>query len=143
LISQLATSSDLEKINGEIIDIALFRFVSKFIMAEKHESDILKLRFVLNPFSFVFLLAGQEQFHLVMETLDTREATYIWHIDKDKQELRNQLQVIDRQLNLIRNDGRQAFLESQPVNFSRVLHDYSDEQKGFILWKDLVEERLF
>jgi hypothetical protein len=67
---------------------------------------------------------------------------YIWHIEKDKQELRNQLQVIDRQLNMIRNDGRQAFLESQPVNFSRVLHDYSDEQKGFILWRDLVEERL-
>ena len=62
--------------------------------------------------------------------------------EKDKQELRNQLQVIDRQLNMIRNDGRQAFLESQPMNFSRVLHDYSDEQKGFILWKDLVEERL-
>ncbi len=195
LISQMATSSDLEKINGEIIDIARFRFVSKFILggsynkfkgnlmdinqlqsqedtktslyesgeqlledllknkkvihyrqlrhlAEKHESDILKLRFVLNPFLFVFLLAGQEQFHLVMETLDTREATYVWHIEKDKQELRNQLQVIDRQLNLIRNDGRQAFLESQPVNFSRVLHDYSDEQMGFILWKDLLEERI-
>ncbi|MDP1623836.1 MAG: hypothetical protein Q8M08_16030, partial [Bacteroidales bacterium] len=195
LISQLAASSDLEKINGEIIDIARFRFVSKFLpgssynkfkgslmdidqlqsqedsksslyesgeqlledflknkkvihyrqlryLAEKHESDILKLRFVLNPFSFVFLLSGQEQFHLVMETLDTREATYIWHIEKDKQELRNQLQVIDRQLNMIRNDGRQAFLESQPVNFSRILHDYSDEQKGFILWKDLLEERI-
>ena len=196
LISQLATSSELEKINGEIIDIARFRFVSKFILggsynkfkgslmdinqlqsqedlksslyesgeqllgdllknkkvihyrqlrylAEKHESDILKLRFVLNPFSFVFLLSGQEQFHLVMETLDTREATYIWHIEKDKQELRYQLQEIDRQLNLIRNDGRQAYLESQPVNFSRILHDYSEEQKGFIIWKDLVEERLF
>ena len=195
LISQLATSSDLEKINGEIIDIARFRFVSKFFrgsnfkkakgnlmdinqlqsqeeiksslyesgeqllddllknkkvihyrqlryLAENHESDILKLRFVLNPFSFVFLLSGQEQFHLVMETLDTREATYIWHIEKDKQELRNQLQVIDRQLSLIRNDGRQTFLESQPENFSRILHDYSDEQKGFVLWKDLLIERL-
>jgi len=195
LISQLATSSDLEKINGEIIDIARFRFVSKFILgssynkfkgnlmdidqlqsqedtktslyesgeqllgdllknkkvihyrqlrhlAENHESDILKLRFVLNPFSFVFLLSRQEQFHLVMETLNTREATYIWHIEKDKQELRQQLQVIDWQLNIIRNDGRQSFLESQPVNFSRVLHDYSDDQKGFILWKGLFEERL-
>ena len=77
-----------------------------------------------------------------METLDTREATYIWHIEKDKQELRQQLQVIDWQLNIIRNDGRQSFLESQPVNFSRVLHDYSDDQKGFILWKGLFEERL-
>jgi len=77
-----------------------------------------------------------------METLDTKEATYVWHIAKDKQVLRNQLQVIDQQLNIIRNDGRQTFLESQPVNFSRVLHDYSDEQKGFILWKDFLEERL-
>ena len=77
-----------------------------------------------------------------METLDTREATYIWHIEKDKQELRKQLQVIDRQLSMIRNDGRQAFLESQPANFNRILHDYSDEQKGFILWKDLLMERL-
>ncbi len=44
-----------------------------------------------------------------------------------------QIQAKYRQLNMIRNDGRQAFLESQPVHFSRVLHDYSDEQKGFIL----------
>jgi hypothetical protein len=77
-----------------------------------------------------------------METLDTREATYVWHIEKDKKELRQQLQVIDQQLNMIRNDGRQSFLESQPVNFSRIVHDYSDEQKGFVLWKDLLQERL-
>jgi hypothetical protein len=90
-------------------------------IALKHESDIFKLRFVLNPFSFVFLLSGQEY----------------------NQKLRNQLQVIDRQLNMIRNEWRQAFPESQPLNFSRVLHDYSDDQQGFILWKDLVAERLF
>jgi hypothetical protein len=29
-----------------------------------------------------------------------------------------------------------------PENFSRILHDYSDDQKGFILWKDMPEERL-
>lgn len=111
-------------------------------LAEKHQSDILKIRFVLNPFSFVFLLSGEEQYHLVLETLDTKEATYIWHVEKDKQELRNQLKRIDRQVSLIRNEGRQAFLESQPMNFSRILHDYSDEQKGFILWKDLLKEGL-
>ncbi|MCK9220978.1 MAG: hypothetical protein M0P47_13145 [Bacteroidales bacterium] len=51
--------------------------------------------------------------------------------------------AISRGTIMIRNDGCQSFLESQPVNFSRILHDYSDEQKGFILWKDLLEERLF
>ena len=111
-------------------------------LAEKHESDILKLRFVLNPFSFVFLLSGQEHFHLVMETLDTREATYIWHVDKSLSDLKRKLKEIDLDLNLVRNEGRQAFLEKQPVNFSRIIHDYTDEKKGFILWKDLLVERL-
>jgi len=196
LLSQMATSPDLDKINEEIIEIARFRFVSRTFfgntkkqqpgmnlmdidqlqsqdegihslyesgekllddllkhkdvihyrqlryLAEKHQSNILKIRFVLNPFSFVFLLSGEEQYHLVLETLDTKEATYIWHVDKNKQELRDQLRRIDQQLSLIRNEGRQAFLESQPMNFSRILHDYTDEQKGYILWKDLLRERL-
>lgn len=111
-------------------------------LAEKHQSNILKIRFVLNPFSFVFLLSGEEQYHPVLETLDTKEATYIWHVEKDKQELRNQLKRIDQQLSLIRNEGRQAFLESQPMNFSRILHDYTDEQKELVLWKDLLLERI-
>jgi len=32
---------------------------------------------------FVILLAGQEQFHLVMETLDTREATYVQFANRE------------------------------------------------------------
>lgn len=52
-------------------------------LADRHDNTILKLRFVLQPFSFVFLLVGKAQFHVVLETLDTEEATYIWHLDKD------------------------------------------------------------
>ena len=191
LISQLATSTDLESINQEIIESVKFRFISKnFIgkinqqnevnsmldlkgiiegnnvfsseeelfenilknknfkhykhlryLAQKHENTILKIRFVLNPFSFVFLLKGNEQYHLIFETLDTEEATYIWRFNKDFS-IHHKLNEIDKQLNIIRNKGRQAFLDTQPENFSRILHDYSDERKGFIIWKDLMEERL-
>ena len=111
-MAQVATSSDLEKINREVIESVKFRFLEKGILgkqyspdtkenllglkqlqkendsslyqseeellddilkhksvkhyrhlrylASKHEGSILKLRFVLNPFSFVFLLSGQE-----------------------------------------------------------------------------------
>jgi len=111
-------------------------------LANKHASSILKVRFVLSPFSFVFLLPGKEQFHIVMETLDTEEASYIWHIDKDLISLQNKLKEIDLSINIIRNEGRQVFLESQPINFTRILHDYSDERKGFVIWKDLLEETL-
>ncbi len=38
-------------------------------LANKHANDILKIRFVLSPFSFVFLLLGTEQFHVIMEHL--------------------------------------------------------------------------
>jgi hypothetical protein len=93
-------------------------------------------------FSFVFLLPGAEQFHIIMETLNTEEATYIWHLDKNIAVLKNKLSEIDLNINMIRNNGRQAFLESQPQNFSRILHDYSDERKGFIIWKDFLEEIL-
>jgi superfamily II DNA or RNA helicase len=111
-------------------------------LANHHERTILKIRFVLNPFSFVFLLTGKTGFHIVLETLNTEEATYIWHFDNDKQSLPDKLKQIDSYLNTIRNNGRQAFIENPPDNFSRILHDYSTDRKGFVIWKDLIEERL-
>ena len=192
LISQLATSQDIEKINREVIEGVKFKFITKSIfrppskatdenlltvneiqnsqrqlytdeqdlvedilknknfkhskqlryLAKKHEGRFLKIRFVLSPFSFVFLLAGEQQFHIILETLDTEEATYLWHTDKTKESLIIKVKEIDRQLNVVRNIGRHAFLETNPGSFSRILHDYSDERKGFIIWKDLLEEQI-
>jgi superfamily II DNA or RNA helicase len=112
-------------------------------LSENHAGQILKIRFVLSPFSFVFLLEGDERYHLVMETLDTDEATYLWHLPKNVQDLKSAIQGIDQQLTQIRNEGRQRFLETNPEDFSRVVHDYSDEKKGFIVWRGAVEERLY
>ena len=110
---------------------------------QKHERTIVKLRFVLEPFSFVFLLAGNNQYHLVWETLDTEEATYIWHIEKSAYELERSIKRIDGLLGQIRSKGRQGYLESSPEQFSRIVHDYSDDQKGFIIWKDSLEEKIY
>ena len=192
LISQLAVSADIEKINREVIEGVKFRFITKNFLglqqqpgkenlltikdfqngkqdiysdgqelledilknknfkhsqqlrylATHHNGKYLKIRFVLSPFCFVFLLSGDQQFHIILETLDTEEATYLWHIEKNKQALINMVKEIDHQLNLIRNKGRQAFLETNPDNFSKILHDYSDDKKGFIIWKDLLEEQM-
>jgi hypothetical protein len=111
-------------------------------LADKHQSNLMKIRFVLSPFSFVFLLSGEQQYHIVLETLDTEEATYLWHTDKSKQKLIDKVKEIDTQLNIIRNKGRQEFLETSPNNFSKIIHDYSDIKKGFIFWKDMLEERI-
>lgn len=111
-------------------------------LSQKHEGGVLRIRFVLLPFSFVFLLTGLQQYHVIWETLDTEEATYIWHVEKNKSTLRNTLKQIDEQLGVIRAKGRQAFLENAPSNFSRILHDYVDSTTGFIVWRDMLEERL-
>ncbi len=193
LISQLAISRDIEKINREVIESVRFKFITKDVsrknssffskdsnkeitllqskndlydsaeellddvlkhtqykhlkqlrhLALNHASTLLKLRFVLSPFSFVFLIEGAEQFHIILETLDTEEATYLWHFDKNREVLTAKLNEIDSQLNIIRNKGRQFFLDTQPKGFSKILHDYSTNNlKGFIIWKDMLEEQL-
>jgi len=109
-------------------------------LADRHESQVMKIRFVLNPFSFVFLLLGEQNYFVVLETLDTEEATYIWHTPKIKASLIEEVKQIDNQLNIIREKGRQTFLENSPDNFTRVIHDYSDNKKGFIIWKSAIEE---
>lgn len=189
LIAQNATSSDIDRINSEIIDSVKFHFLNREIIGGKkrnnpnivdlnslqndnnqlfnseeelineilkdesvkhyrqikfllkyHLSHILKIRFVLSPFSFVFLLQGEEKYHIVVETLDTEEATYIWGFEKSR--LKEHLNIINKDLNTIRNKGRQFFIENQPENFNRIFHDYSDVKKGFIVWKGQLEERL-
>lgn len=112
-------------------------------LAEKHERNIMKLRFVLQPFSFVFLIAGEQNYYFVLETLDTEEATYIWHTHKDKSQLIETINHIEMELNFIRENGRQAYLATNPKNFTKILHDYSENNKGFIVWKTQLEECLF
>ncbi|HTE26651.1 TOTE conflict system archaeo-eukaryotic primase domain-containing protein [Flavitalea sp.] len=189
LVSQLASSEDINKLDRQIIEGVRFQFVTKPIfnrtnptikdesgevlhvnhplyesgqelledilkhsqfrhhrhlryLADKHAGHLLKIRFVLQPFSFVFLLEGTDQYHIILETLDTEEASYLWHFPRIVSNLPLKLKEIDAHLDIIRKQGRQGFLTSPPENFSRILHDYSDDNKGFIVWKDMLEERL-
>jgi hypothetical protein len=135
--------SDAESILEDLLKGKQYKH-SKHIqfLAERHERHVMKLRFVLQPFSFVFLIAGEQNYHIALETLDTEEATYIWHTDKSKTAIIEAIKQIDKQLNIIKEKGRQAYLETHPQNFSRIVHDYSDGNKGFTIWKGLLEERL-
>lgn len=112
-------------------------------LADRHENQMMKIRFVLNPFSFVFLLAGNKQYQIILETLDTEEATYMWQSPNNKASLIEEVKQIDNQLSIIREKGRQVFLTNTPENFTRIIHDYSDNKKGFILWKSTLDEIIF
>lgn len=111
-------------------------------LASKHEASVLKLRFILQPFSFIFLITGESKYHLVWETLDSEEATYVWHIMKDKEALRAVIKEIEISLTEMKQAGRNAYIKNAPEYFSRIIHDYSDPKKGFVDWKSILDERI-
>ena len=82
-----------------------------------------------------------KQFHIVLETLDTEEATYIWHFDREAENFIEHIREIDSAITQLRSEGRQAYLDSKPENFYRILHDYSNLKKGFVSWKGQFEEK--
>jgi len=109
-------------------------------LSSKHKHDILKLRIVHNPFSYVFLLSGIDRFHIVWETLDTQEATYIWTTANDLKKLKQVLTQTDKTINQIIKDGKNEYINRKEENFNRVFHDYTDLQNGFKNWKADIEK---
>lgn len=107
-------------------------------LSSKHRHDILKLRFVHKPFSFVFLLSGIDKFYIIWETLDTQEATYIWTATKDTTLLKQILTHVDKTIKLIKSEGKNDYINRNEENFSRVYHDYIDLENGFKNWKDEI-----
>ncbi len=99
-----------------------------------------KLRIVHKPSSFVFLLSGIDNFHIVWETLDTQEATYIWTFTNDIKNLKQVLADIDKTINFIIRDGKNEYIGRNEKNFNRVFHDYIDLQNGFKNWKEEIEK---
>lgn len=106
------------------------RFLSK-----KHCHGKMKLRFIHQPFSFLFLLEGECHYHLIWETLDTAEATYVWPVEKTTEAAKAALSTIDKILNGIKVDGKMAYINTATEPFHRIFHDYSDQTDGFDKWK--------
>jgi len=111
-------------------------------LSSKHSHDIMKLRFVHKPFSFIFLIQGDRNYHIIWETLDTEEATYVWHITKDINVLKISLRKIEDIINVIKVQGKTAYISSTEDPFRRIYHDYSELVDGFVKWKGELENIL-
>jgi hypothetical protein len=111
-------------------------------LSSKHNHRIMRLRFVHKPFSFIFLLEGDKNYHLIWETLDTKEATYVWHTDKNTNALKNTLRKIEDIINIIKLQGKNAYINTSEDAFRRVYHDYSEIVDGFVKWKGELESIL-
>lgn len=109
-------------------------------LSEKHSFSVMKLRFILKPFSFIFLIQGESKFYIVWETLNTTEATYIWQEENNVNALKTQLQKIDDIIKGVKIFGRTDYLLKAEKNFRRIYHDYSDLDTGFTRWRKEIEE---
>lgn len=111
-------------------------------LSSKHSHQIMKLRFVHNPLSFIFLIHGKENYHIVWETLNTEEATYVWHIKEDINLVKMTLDKINDAIKLIKTQGKIAYIRATEHDFTRIFHDYSNTIDGFIKWKGELEYKL-
>lgn len=111
-------------------------------LSAKHLHHILKLRFILKPFGFLFLVEGATCYYLVWETLDTKEATYMWPVEKSRDVVRKKLPEWEVMIKHIKVIGRQAYIETTKDEYKRTIHDYEDTDKGFLKWKEDFERKL-
>lgn len=111
-------------------------------LSRRHLHQLTKLRLVLKPFSYVFLLEGTKHYHLIWETHNTEEATYVWSVSKNPEELAEHLAWVGRTISMLKANNKNDYVRSAPDGFSRVIHDYSDPVAGFKKWKADIEELL-
>lgn len=111
-------------------------------LSSKHADLIMRLRIVSKPFSYIFLIEGQKNYHFIWETLDTKEATYIWHIEKRLDILKSKLLELNSIIGLIKVEGKISYINSNEDQLTRIYHDYSELVDGFAKWRTELENIL-
>lgn len=111
-------------------------------LSSKHLHNIMKLRFIHKPFSFIFLIQGDKNYHIIWETLDTEEATYIWHTTKDRNALELTMRKLESIIKVMKVQGKRAYINAADEPFRRINHDYSTLVDGFVKWKSDLENYL-
>ncbi len=115
-------------------------------LSERHLYKTMRVRLIFSPFAFLFLVGSENAFFVVWETLDTKEATWIWKIPKNSNEsvvaekarLRKVIEDVQDVINLVKTENKQIYIRKKVDNFKRVYHNY--EEGGFDIWKSEFEE---
>ena len=133
-IDKLSSEEYSSKILEDMISISstkhyeYLRFLSK-----KHVYKISRLRYVLKPFSFLFIVKGEQGYYGIWETLDTEEATYIFDLGNSGEngELMKDLELY---ITSIKNTSKLSFIRDNSDILRRIQHDYTGVD-GFKKWE--------
>jgi|GEM_PF-2142090 hypothetical protein len=117
----------------------------RFLAGELHQPGT-KLRYVLSPnFGFVFLAAGQDGHHFILELLDSH-ATYVWSIPQDWETLDAQFRAVEREIAAISTLGRGQYRRTLHFEheFWFIVHENAESGllDGFPRWRNRLLEGL-
>lgn len=105
-------------------------------LSSKQAAHIVNLRFSSSPKSFIFLIENENSFFLIWETYETNEATYMWKLESNKEDqLQIEIESLVTKIKLLKKGNKRAFLNSKPINFKKIEHEYNHEDFGFNKWE--------
>lgn len=116
-------------------------------LSGKLQSTLTGLKFTLSPkFGFLFHVQGEEMDHFIWELLNTN-ATYIWSMERAGIPIKKKLILVEKQINLIRDNGRMVYLQSEKppgLIFSKINHESaaSHFKDSFPKWRQRINEKL-
>lgn len=128
----------------ELLDLNLARNAPQlaYLSGELHDKQ-LPIAMTRTPATgFLFFHRGEDMNHFIWELIDTH-ATYLWSWPAT--EVDHQFKLIEREINLIAEIGRQAYRRlPREVVFEVILHPSVNNQfaNGFPRWKQSVLEKL-
>ncbi len=111
-------------------------------LAERHRNPEMKLHFLKEAMSFLFLVEGRNRFHLVLEVYDKTFATYIWHCSKDSKSLEATVNAVKGDAGMLASGNRQAYKSGKSqTDFKAIQHRYEgDRNQNFENWKQSFDE---
>jgi len=113
-------------------------------LSARHEGDVFRLRMTGNPVSFIFVLKGRACFHLIWETYETEEATYVWRLmGEDSGARGDEIGELLDKIKWLRMKKKHEYIRSKPANFARIEHDYSQADGGMQKWTRELDECLY
>lgn len=131
--------NDEELIKALIAIIDTKHYKQLRYLSKMHSYKIMRLRYVKKPISFIFMIEIKAQCYFIWETLNTEEATYVWSSPNEKNKLKAKLKELEIIISNIQVNGKLSYINAKKDQFNRVFHDYSENNRGFEVWKKELE----
>lgn len=117
-------------------------------LSARHVHTVMRLRWVKQQGAFLFLLPGKKDSFLILEKLNSAEATYLWRLHAkgaqlgdDRGLLKQKFEWVEQEISIISTEGRKVYKANAPEDFVRIRHDY-ESKDGFAVWKDRLHQIL-